>query len=76
MIDATTTPADAGFRMPAEWSPHRGCWMAWPCCTETYPDLEAPREAFARVARAIARFEPVTMIANPEDAEAARLRSP
>jgi len=70
--DARSTPADVGFRMPAEWAPHRRCWMAWPCCTETFPDLDPVREAFARVARAIARFEPLTMVADPEDADAAR----
>jgi agmatine deiminase len=72
--DTTSTPAESGFRMPAEWAPHRGCWMAWPCCAETYPDLEPAREAFACVARAIARFEPLTMVADPEDAGVARRR--
>ncbi|WP_052865357.1 agmatine deiminase [Streptomyces niger] len=25
-----STPAADGFRMPAEWEPHEGCWMVWP----------------------------------------------
>jgi len=25
------TPSEAGFRMPPEWAPYAGCWMAWPC---------------------------------------------
>lgn len=25
-----TTPRADGFRMPAEWEPHIGCWMMWP----------------------------------------------
>ena len=25
-----STPAADGFRMPAEWEPHAGCWIAWP----------------------------------------------
>ena len=66
-------PIDDGYRMPPEWAPHTRCWMAWPCHETTFPDLPVARAAYAEVARAIARFEPVTMIANSEhvaDAEA------
>jgi agmatine deiminase len=57
-------PADDGFFMPAEWTPHERCWMEWPCRAELWGDrLEAARDAYAEVATAIARFEPVTMIA-------------
>lgn len=66
------TPAESGFRFPAEWTPHRGCWMAWPQKDATFADLPAARSAFAEVARAIARFETVTMIAHPEEAPNAR----
>jgi len=49
--------------------------MAWPVRTELWgAHLEAARADYARVARAIARFEPVTMIAPPaqvRDAQAA-----
>jgi len=65
-------PAAQGFRMPAEWAPHRRCWMAWPCEEETFADLPAARSAYAAVARAIARFEALTMVANPSDVEGAR----
>jgi len=65
-------PIDDGYRMPPEWALHTRCWMAWPCAEVTFPDLALARDAYARVARAIARFEPVTMIANPEDIAGAR----
>jgi len=72
-MTAAATPAALGYRMPAEWSPHARCWMAWPCrATMWDARLDAARAAFAEVARIIARFEPVTMIARPEDAAAAR----
>ena len=58
--------------MPPEWAAHRGCWMAWPSQEETFADLPAARSAYAAVARAIVRFEPLTMLANPGDAEQAR----
>ncbi len=68
-------PAADGFAMPPEWAAHRGCYMAWPCHLETYgAGLDAAREAVATVAAAIAGFEPVTLFANPEDAEDARRR--
>ena len=68
-----TTPKDRGFQMPAEWHPHRRCWMSWP----TYPPayygrLEACKVSWANVARAISRFEPVVMLANEEDLVMAR----
>ncbi len=58
--------------MPPEWAPHAGCWMAWPCRPENWDDVERARATFVEVARAIARFEPVTMTANAQDAGAAR----
>ena len=63
------TPKEAGFSMPAEWHPHSGCWMAWPCHMATWDTigLERAREAYARVAHAIQKFEPVTMLVNPGD---------
>jgi agmatine deiminase len=67
-------PIDDGYRMPPEWAPHTRCWMAWPCSEATFPDLSAARNAYAEVARAIARFEPLTMIANPEHVADAQLR--
>ena len=69
------TPADRGLYMPAEWQAHDRCWMAWPCRAELWGEhLEAAREAYAEVARAILGFEPVTMIANPENLAEASLR--
>jgi agmatine deiminase len=65
-------PIDDGYRMPPEWAPHSRCWMAWPCHEATFPDLAGARRAYARVARAIARFEPVTMIARPAHVEQAQ----
>jgi agmatine deiminase len=65
-------PIDDGYRMPPEWEAHRRCWMAWPCHETTFPDLAVARDAYAAVARAIAGFEPVTMIARPAHIEDAR----
>lgn len=59
----TSTPAADGFRMPAEWEPHAGCWMIWPERTDNWRRGAAPGQAaFVTVASTIARFEPVTML--------------
>jgi agmatine deiminase len=62
-------PAELGYTMPAEWAPHAGCWMAWPTRRELWGEhLDGARADHARVARTIARFEPVTMVANTDEA--------
>lgn len=48
--------------------------MAWPCREEVWGEnLDAARIAYADVARAIADFEPVTMVCNPADVAEASL---
>src|ERR1700694_4292040 len=68
-------PADLGYSMPAEWAPHVGCWMAWPKRVELWHEfLEAARGDYVRVAQAIAGFESVTLLADPDHFEDARMR--
>jgi agmatine deiminase len=59
--------------MPAEWEPHERTLMGWPCRLALWGDLIGRARAdYAAVANAIARFEPVTMIAaDAYDAELA-----
>ncbi len=63
-------------RMPGEFAPHERTLIGWPTRTEIYPAalLEEARDAHAELARSIARFEPVTMIARPEQAADAAAR--
>jgi agmatine deiminase len=69
-----TTPRARGFAMPPEWAPHSRCWMAWPCRTELWGERMAEaRKAYAEVAKTIAQYESVTMIARPELAAEASL---
>ncbi len=67
-------PIDDGYAMPGEYAPHTRCWMAWPPEAKSFSGkLDQVRDAHAAVARAIAAFEPVTMVARPEHAaDAAR----
>jgi agmatine deiminase len=57
-----TTPAQDGYRMPGEFEPHAGCWMAWPERPDNWrEDARPAQEAIVAVVEAIAAFEPVTM---------------
>lgn len=69
---AQSCPAELGYLMPAEWVPHSACWMAWPSENPQWDDLSAVEGDYARVAEAIARFEPVIMLADPSGADRAR----
>ncbi|RVX42010.1 agmatine deiminase [Nonomuraea polychroma] len=65
---APTGTAGTNDRMPAEWAPHAGTWMAFPTPNATFGDgagLAAARAAWATVANTIVRYEPVTMLINP-----------
>jgi agmatine deiminase len=68
-----STPAADGFRMPAEFEPHSGCWMAWPERPDNWRlDAGPAQEAYAAVAAAIAVSEPVTMAASRAQLERCR----
>jgi len=57
-----STPRADGFRMPAEWEPHQGCWMLFPERRDTWRENAThAQQIFTEVATAIATFEPVTV---------------
>lgn len=72
-----TTPCQDGFRMPAEFERHAGCWMIWPERHDSYRLGAKPaQKAYAEVAAAISQFEPVTMCVSPAQYVFARNRLP
>jgi len=60
--------------MPAEWQPHECTWMGWPAKDYEDDPTENDRAfaAWAAVANAIVRFEPVKMLIEPADIETAK----
>nr|WSW71374.1 agmatine deiminase family protein [Streptomyces sp. NBC_00995] len=61
--------------MPPEWAPHERTWMAWPGPNPTFAsaaELDEARRAWAAVAHAVRRFEPVTMVVGPGQEDSAR----
>jgi agmatine deiminase len=69
------TPAELGYRLPAEWEPHAATWIAWPHRRATWlGDFAAIPPVFAAIVRTIAAAEPVRVVASgPPLAEARRL---
>lgn len=69
-------PAEIGFAWPAEWGAHRRTWMCWPSRLECFGDadrFQRGKQALARLVRAVAGVEPVTLAVRAEDAAEARL---
>ncbi|MFC9257194.1 agmatine deiminase family protein [Amycolatopsis thailandensis] len=67
-------PAAAGVRrLGAEWESHARTYLSWPASKSIWAeDLPAVREEIAGLAKAIAAFEPVVLLARPEHADAAQ----
>ena len=63
--------------MPGEFEPHSGCWMLWPERPDNWREAAGPaQQAYAAVAAAIARFEPVTVGASAAQWDRARALLP
>jgi agmatine deiminase len=72
-----STPAKDGFRMPAEFERHSGCWMLWPERTDNWRQGAKPAQAaYAAVAAAIASGEPVSVGVSAAQFQNARAHLP
>ncbi|UCE90768.1 MAG: agmatine deiminase family protein [Methanobacteriota archaeon] len=60
------SPSHDGFSMPAEWQPHTGCLISWPCAPETWHGhIRQAEVEYQSVIEAVNRFEPVTVLSDP-----------
>jgi len=72
-----STPAADGYRMPAEWAHHSGCWLIWPERPDNWRLGGKPAQAaFAAVAKAIATTEQVTVAVSARQFDNARSELP
>jgi agmatine deiminase len=61
------------FRKPAEFDKHTRTWMIWPHRKDLYEGQLGPMQnEYREIVAAISQFEPVTGVAHPDHAEAAR----
>jgi agmatine deiminase len=65
----------AGFSMPLESDPHLRTFMQWPAIPDIYGSKKAladVRSRIALIANSIAKFEPVVLLARPEQFDEAK----
>ena len=55
------SPREAGYYMPAEWTPHESCWLAWPSAANLWEEnLKPAQDEFTALCKAIVDLDPVT----------------
>ncbi|MCL4179634.1 MAG: agmatine deiminase family protein [Verrucomicrobia bacterium] len=60
-----STPAELGYRMPAEWERHEATWLGWPHNATDWPDkLDTIRWVYGEIVRKIAPGETVRVLVN------------
>jgi len=66
------TPAELGYRMPAEWLRHSATWLTWPKDPETWPDrVPQVEEIFLQMMAALAPHETVNLLVDDAATETA-----
>ncbi|HXI20186.1 MAG TPA: agmatine deiminase family protein, partial [Gemmatimonadales bacterium] len=70
------SPAALGYRMPAEWAPHRATWLSWPHRESSWPGRFGPVPgAFVEIVRHLVEGEEIHInVTGPEMAEDVRRR--
>ena len=72
-----STPKQDGYRMPAEFEKQSGVWMVWPERNDNWRNGAKPAQTvFAEVAKAIARFEKMTVCVSASQYQNARAKLP
>jgi agmatine deiminase len=68
--------SEISYRMPAEWEPHKGTWIAWPYMESDFPGkIDAVRWAYCEFIRHVSRVERVNLLClNDELEQDARTR--
>src|SRR5215212_6099478 len=58
------------YRMPAEWEPHEGTWLAWPHEKSDWPGKFPPVPwVYCEIVRRLARAERVHILVNDDTVE-------
>ena len=59
----TSTPAEPGYSMPAEWEPHEATWLGWPHNETDWPDkIDTIRWVYGEIVRKISTGELVRIL--------------
>jgi len=64
------TPAQFGFKMPAEWHPHDATWFTWPKDPLTWPDrVPLVQKIFLEMIDALTPHETVNLLVDDQETE-------
>ncbi len=64
---SSKTPAELGFRMPAEWEKHDAIWLSWPHDPTTFPDCVCKvEETYVQIIKEIHTSENVNLFVKDE----------
>jgi agmatine deiminase len=70
-ISAAATPADLGYRFPAEWEKHEATWLGWPHNASDWPGkFEIIPWVYGEMARHISAGEKINLIVRHKKDEA------
>lgn len=63
------TPAELGYRMPAEWDPHSGTLLSWPQNPDTWPGerLQRVENVYLQIIAELHRCEPIHLLVTNEE---------
>jgi agmatine deiminase len=75
-LDEKANPFELGYRMPAEWEPHEGTWLAWPKNPSTFPAgiLQRVERTYTEMVRSLLPGEHVHLLVD-DGASLSRLSS-
>jgi agmatine deiminase len=66
-VTTAPTPAQLGYRMPAEWEPHAATWLSWPHDPITFPErVDKAEDAYRKILKALAPHERVNLLVRDE----------
>lgn len=66
-----TTPADLGYRMPAEWENQKAIWLAWPYNELTFEEfLPKVEKTFIQYIQSLQRGQFIELLVNDEEMHA------
>ncbi len=66
-LTSSKTPAELGYRMPAEWEKHDAIWLSWPHDPTTFPDcVEKVEATYVQIIKEIHVSENVNLFVKDE----------
>ncbi|KAG0337840.1 hypothetical protein BG000_004894 [Podila horticola] len=71
-LDTPQVQPSSTHRLPAEWEPHERTFIVWPTNNVTDTIVDAVRQEIILLAKAIAKYEPVVVIARPDLVDSAQ----